>query len=94
MPAPPSRKMPRRSKWFGPRAAECSPRTGAVRSTSRAVGASGIWSRPEIERALRDIDGPAYIYPHHRYAPWEELARALVKIAPPGLERCFRATRR
>src|ERR687898_552201 len=35
------------------------------------------WTRPEIERALRDFDGPAYIYPHHRYAPWEELARAL-----------------
>ena len=50
------------------------------------------WSRPEIERALRDFDGPAYIYPHHRYAPWEELARALVEIAPPGLQRCFRAT--
>ena len=50
------------------------------------------WSRPEIEQALRDFDGPAYIYPHHRYAPWEELARALVSIAPPGLKRCFRAT--
>ena len=50
------------------------------------------WSMPEIERALRDFDGPAYIYPHHQYAPWEKLARALVKIAPPGLERCFRAT--
>lgn len=50
------------------------------------------WSRPEIERALRDFDGPAYVYPGHCYAPWEELARALVEIAPPGLQRCFRAT--
>ena len=50
------------------------------------------WSRPVIERALRDFDGPAYIYPGHRYAPWEALARALVEIAPPGLQRCFRAT--
>jgi adenosylmethionine-8-amino-7-oxononanoate aminotransferase len=50
------------------------------------------WSRPEIGRALRDFDGPAYVYPSHRYGPWEELARALVKIAPPGLHRCFRAT--
>ena len=50
------------------------------------------WNRPEIEQALRDFDGPAYVYPNHRYAPWEELARALVKIAPPGLQRCFRAT--
>ncbi len=50
------------------------------------------WSRPEIERVLRDFDGPAYVYPNHRYAPWEELAAALVGIAPPGLKRCFRAT--
>ncbi|MBV8687943.1 MAG: aspartate aminotransferase family protein [Alphaproteobacteria bacterium] len=50
------------------------------------------WSRPEIERALRDFDGPTYVYPGHGYAPWEELARALVGIAPPGLQRCFRAT--
>lgn len=50
------------------------------------------WSRPEIERALRDYDGPAYVYPGHSYAPWEELAEALVEIAPPGLRRCFRAT--
>ena len=50
------------------------------------------WSRPEIERALRDFDGPAYVYPNHRYAPWEALAGALVAIAPPGLRRCFRAT--
>lgn len=50
------------------------------------------WSRPEVERALRDFDGPAYVYPNHRYAPWEALAQALVEIAPPGLRRCFRAT--
>ncbi|MBV9930624.1 MAG: aspartate aminotransferase family protein [Alphaproteobacteria bacterium] len=50
------------------------------------------WSRPEIERALRDFDGPAYVYPGHRYAPWEELAQALVEIVPPGLRRAFRAT--
>lgn len=50
------------------------------------------WSQPEIERALRDFDGPAYIYPNHRYAAWEELAQALIKIAPSGLQRCFRAT--
>jgi len=50
------------------------------------------WSRPEIEQALREFDGPAYVYPGHRYAPWEELARGLVGIAPPGLQRCFRAT--
>lgn len=50
------------------------------------------WSRPEIEQALRDFDGPAYVYPGHQYAPWEELAQALVRVAPPGLRRCFRAT--
>jgi adenosylmethionine-8-amino-7-oxononanoate aminotransferase len=59
--------------------------------SSWCVGNLG-WSRPEIQRALSDFDGPAYVYPNHRYAPWEELAQALVKIAPPGLERCFRAT--
>lgn len=50
------------------------------------------WSRPEIEQALRDFDGPTYVYPGHHYAPWEELAATLVQIAPPGLQRCFRAT--
>ncbi|HEY5723492.1 MAG TPA: aspartate aminotransferase family protein [Allosphingosinicella sp.] len=50
------------------------------------------WSRPEIERALRDFDGPAYVYPGHLYGPWEELAKALLEIAPSGLRRCFRAT--
>lgn len=50
------------------------------------------WSRPEIEQALRDFDGPVYVYPGHHYAPWEELAQALIEIAPPGLMRCFRAT--
>jgi len=50
------------------------------------------WSWPEIERALSDFDGPAYVYPGHRYAPWEALAEALVGIAPQGLRRCFRAT--
>ena len=59
--------------------------------SSWCVGNLG-WTRPELERALSDFDGPAYVYPGHRYAPWEELARALIKIAPPGLERCFRAT--
>jgi adenosylmethionine-8-amino-7-oxononanoate aminotransferase len=50
------------------------------------------WSRPEVERAVRDFDGPAYVYPGHRYAPWEALAQGLVEIAPAGLDRCFRAT--
>ena len=50
------------------------------------------WTMPEIERALSDFDGPAYVYPGHHYAPWEELAQSLLKIAPPGLRRCFRAT--
>ena len=50
------------------------------------------WTRPEVEQALRDFDGPAYMYPNHSYAPWEELAEALIGMAPPGLQRCFRAT--
>ena len=49
------------------------------------------WGRPEIKKALRDFDGPAYVYPNHDYAPWDELARALVR-PPAGLSGCFRAT--
>ncbi|MEA3016280.1 MAG: acetylornithine/N-succinyldiaminopimelate aminotransferase [Sphingomonadales bacterium] len=50
------------------------------------------WSVTEIEAALREFDGPAYVYPGHRYAPWEDLAKQLVEIAPGRLARCFRAT--
>jgi adenosylmethionine-8-amino-7-oxononanoate aminotransferase len=50
------------------------------------------WKVAEIEAALREFDGPTYVYPGHLYAPWEELAKQLVEIAPSGLERCFRAT--
>jgi adenosylmethionine-8-amino-7-oxononanoate aminotransferase len=50
------------------------------------------WNVAEIEAALREFDGPTYVYPGHHYAPWEELAKQLVRIAPSGLDRCFRAT--
>lgn len=50
------------------------------------------WGREDIRAALRDFDGPDYVSPSFRYAPWEELAGLLVSIAPGKLTRCYRAT--
>jgi 4-aminobutyrate aminotransferase-like enzyme len=36
--------------------------------------------------------GPDYVYPGHAYAPWTELARLLVSLAPGPLTTCLRAT--
>jgi 4-aminobutyrate aminotransferase-like enzyme len=35
---------------------------------------------------------PDYVYPGYSYAPWAELAKLLVSIAPSGLTKAFRAT--
>ena len=50
------------------------------------------WNNPRLERARRSFKGPDYVYPNDTYAPWEELAGLLARIAPRGLGMCFRAT--
>jgi acetylornithine/succinyldiaminopimelate/putrescine aminotransferase len=50
------------------------------------------WNTPRLERARRSFSGPDYVYPNDSYAPWEELAGLLARIAPAGLSMCYRAT--
>src|SRR4051812_48737719 len=50
------------------------------------------WSREEIAKAIREFDGPAYIYPSHFHKSWAELAELLAEFAPAGLKKSFRAT--
>ena len=50
------------------------------------------WNNPRLERARRSFSGPDYVYPGYSYAPWEELAGLLARIAPAELSMCYRAT--
>lgn len=50
------------------------------------------WRPAAIAKALDRFKGPDYVYPGYAYAPWDELARLLVSLAPKPLTRCFRAT--
>lgn len=50
------------------------------------------WNNPRLERARRSFNGPDYVYPNDSYAPWEELANLLARVAPAGLTMCYRAT--
>src|SRR5688572_10286098 len=50
------------------------------------------WRSAAAIKALQRFNGPDYIYPGYSYAPWTELARLLVSLAPRPLTTCFRAT--
>ena len=50
------------------------------------------WGRKEILDRLRRFDGPDYVPPIYQYAPWDDLASRLVRLAPGRMGRCFRAT--
>ena len=50
------------------------------------------WGNAVLVKEAKIYRGPDYIYPGYSYAPWEELARLLVSIAPSGLTKAFRAT--
>jgi 4-aminobutyrate aminotransferase-like enzyme len=50
------------------------------------------WSNPEVLAAIRHFQGPPYVYPHHLYAPWTQLAEQLSELAPGDLSTCWRAT--
>jgi 4-aminobutyrate aminotransferase-like enzyme len=50
------------------------------------------WRPATIAKAIERFKGPDYVYPGYSYAPWTELARLLVSLAPRPLTTCFRAT--
>jgi acetylornithine/succinyldiaminopimelate/putrescine aminotransferase len=50
------------------------------------------WRPEAIARTVERFKGPDYVYPGYSYAPWTELARLLVSLAPRPLATCFRAT--
>jgi adenosylmethionine-8-amino-7-oxononanoate aminotransferase len=60
-------------------------------TTGWCVGNFG-WSHEHVQDAIRDFDGPPYVYPGYNYQPWEELAELLARMAPGKLEKVYRAT--
>ncbi len=50
------------------------------------------WGNAVLVEEARTFRGADYVYPGYSYAPWAELAKLLVSIAPPGLTKAFRAT--
>jgi len=50
------------------------------------------WGNAVLVKEAKTFRGPDYVYPGYSYPPWEELAKVLVSIAPPGLTKAFRAT--
>jgi adenosylmethionine-8-amino-7-oxononanoate aminotransferase len=55
------------------------------------VGNMG-WGNSVLLKAIREYEGPAYVYPGLSYSPWEELAELLAEISPGKLTRSFRTT--
>jgi 4-aminobutyrate aminotransferase-like enzyme len=49
------------------------------------------WSNHQVLDAIRRFEGPAYVYPHHLYGPWVDLAERLAALAPGQLTTCWRA---
>lgn len=50
------------------------------------------WRFAASVNAIERFKGPDYVYPEYSYAPWMDLARLLVSLAPRPLTTCFRAT--
>jgi adenosylmethionine-8-amino-7-oxononanoate aminotransferase len=50
------------------------------------------WGNAVLAKEAKTFRGPDYVYPGYSYAPWAELAKLLVSIAPSGLTKAFRAT--
>lgn len=50
------------------------------------------WYNQALRRRAARFEGPDYIYPGYGYAPWGELGRLLLSLAPRRLAKCFRAT--
>lgn len=50
------------------------------------------WGNAVLVKEAKTYRGPDYVYPGYAYPPWDELARLLISVAPPGLTKAFRAT--
>src|SRR4051812_13215580 len=50
------------------------------------------WGNAVLLKEAKTFRGPDYVYPGYSYPAWEELAKLLVWITPPGLTKAFRAT--
>jgi adenosylmethionine-8-amino-7-oxononanoate aminotransferase len=50
------------------------------------------WGNSVLKNAIREYEGPAYVYPGLSYKPWEELAQLLAEISPGQLTKSFRTT--
>ncbi|MCW3070283.1 MAG: argD [Bacteroidetes bacterium] len=50
------------------------------------------WGNAEIEKAMREFNGPDYVLPGFIYKPWTELAELLAEMAPGNLSKSFRST--
>ncbi|HTL35544.1 MAG TPA: aspartate aminotransferase family protein [Kofleriaceae bacterium] len=48
------------------------------------------WNPPEIVARVQRFRGPFYVSPNDLYAPWSQLAKELVDVAPGKLARAFR----
>ena len=59
--------------------------------SSWCVGDLG-WGDERSLDVLASYRGPDYVEPYLRYAGWDDLAEALVEVAPAGLTTCWRAT--
>ena len=50
------------------------------------------WGNKLIKKAIKEYDGPDYVYPHFLYKPWADLGELLAEIIPGNLTKCFRTT--
>jgi adenosylmethionine-8-amino-7-oxononanoate aminotransferase len=50
------------------------------------------WGNSRIMNAVKNYDGPAYVYPGFKYKPWDELASLLCEITPGNMSKCYRTT--
>lgn len=50
------------------------------------------WGNNMLKQAIREYEGPAYVYPGFLYKPWEELAQLLAEVSPGKLAKSFRTT--
>jgi adenosylmethionine-8-amino-7-oxononanoate aminotransferase len=50
------------------------------------------WGNKAVKEAIRNFEGPDYVYPGFIYEPWAELAELLSEITPGNLTKSFRTT--
>lgn len=79
------------SRTVGPYVFDSSGRRYIDFFTGWTVGNFG-WNSRKIQHRRETSRRPDYVYPGFRYAPWDELAKRLISMAPGRLTTCFRAT--